>query len=158
LGTGGLKILGTRWDTPAVMRRKIRATRALTSGPSAVNLATVLVPLVCGTLRDVPVIAAAGIADARNTGSNRVRSRRVLARQAFSGDRRRGVRIMISRRAWCPCTPPMPFTSHYSSRAGRTRRTAACAIRRSGCGRTPLVGRPESVRGGGRNHWRVSRC
>ena len=36
---GGLGMLGTSWDTPAVMREKIRATRALTDGPFAVNLA-----------------------------------------------------------------------------------------------------------------------
>ncbi len=32
-------MLGTSWDAPDVMREKIRATRALTSGPIAVNLA-----------------------------------------------------------------------------------------------------------------------
>jgi nitronate monooxygenase len=36
---GGLGMLGTSWDAPAVMREKIRATRALTDGPFAVNLA-----------------------------------------------------------------------------------------------------------------------
>ncbi len=36
---GGLGMLGTSWDAPDVMREKIRATRALTSGPIAVNLA-----------------------------------------------------------------------------------------------------------------------
>ena len=36
---GGLGMLGTSWDAPAIMREKIRATRALTDGPFAVNLA-----------------------------------------------------------------------------------------------------------------------
>ena len=36
---GGLGMLGMSWDTPNVMREKIRATRALTAGPFAVNLA-----------------------------------------------------------------------------------------------------------------------
>jgi len=36
---GGLGMLGTSWDTAPVMREKIRATRALTGGPFAVNLA-----------------------------------------------------------------------------------------------------------------------
>ena len=36
---GGLGMLGTSWDKPDVMREKIRATRALTTGPFAVNLA-----------------------------------------------------------------------------------------------------------------------
>ena len=36
---GGLGMLGTSWDTGPVMREKIRATRALTRGPFAVNLA-----------------------------------------------------------------------------------------------------------------------
>ena len=36
---GGLGMLGTSWDKPDVMREKIRATRALTAGPFAVNLA-----------------------------------------------------------------------------------------------------------------------
>ena len=36
---GGLGMLGTSWDTPTVMREKIRATRALTPGPFAINLA-----------------------------------------------------------------------------------------------------------------------
>ncbi|HVY06418.1 MAG TPA: nitronate monooxygenase [Burkholderiales bacterium] len=36
---GGLGMLGTSWDDPDVMRGKIRLTRALTSGPFAVNLA-----------------------------------------------------------------------------------------------------------------------
>ncbi len=36
---GGLGMLGTSWDQPNVMREKIRATRALTDGPFAVNLA-----------------------------------------------------------------------------------------------------------------------
>jgi len=36
---GGLGMLGTSWDKPNVMREKIRATRALTDGPFAVNLA-----------------------------------------------------------------------------------------------------------------------
>ena len=36
---GGLGMLGTSWDTPEVMRQKIRATHALTAGSFAVNLA-----------------------------------------------------------------------------------------------------------------------
>ena len=36
---GGLGMLGTSWDKPDVMREKIHATRALTTGPFAVNLA-----------------------------------------------------------------------------------------------------------------------
>jgi nitronate monooxygenase len=36
---GGLGMLGTSWDAPDVLREKIRATRALTGGPFAVNLA-----------------------------------------------------------------------------------------------------------------------
>lgn len=36
---GGLGMLGTSWDTPKVMREKIRATRALTEGAFGVNLA-----------------------------------------------------------------------------------------------------------------------
>ena len=36
---GGLGMLGTSWDKPDIMRKKIRATRALTDGPFAVNLA-----------------------------------------------------------------------------------------------------------------------
>jgi nitronate monooxygenase len=36
---GGLGMLGTSWDAPEVMRQKIRATRALTAGSFAVNLA-----------------------------------------------------------------------------------------------------------------------
>ena len=36
---GGLGMLGTSWDKPDAMREKIRATRALTAGPFAVNLA-----------------------------------------------------------------------------------------------------------------------
>lgn len=36
---GGLGMLGTSWDAPNVMREKIRATRVLTQGPFAVNLA-----------------------------------------------------------------------------------------------------------------------
>ena len=36
---GGLGMLGTSWDKPDAMREKIRATRALTTGPFAVNLA-----------------------------------------------------------------------------------------------------------------------
>jgi nitronate monooxygenase len=36
---GGLGMLGTSWDAPEALRAKIRATRALTRGPFAVNLA-----------------------------------------------------------------------------------------------------------------------
>ena len=36
---GGLGMLGTSWDAPSVLREKIRATRGLTDGPFAVNLA-----------------------------------------------------------------------------------------------------------------------
>jgi NAD(P)H-dependent flavin oxidoreductase YrpB (nitropropane dioxygenase family) len=36
---GGLGMLGTSWDAPDVLRDKIRATRGLTRGPFAVNLA-----------------------------------------------------------------------------------------------------------------------
>jgi len=36
---GGLGMLGTSWDTPDAMRKKIRATRALTKGLFGVNLA-----------------------------------------------------------------------------------------------------------------------
>lgn len=36
---GGLGMLGTSWDKPDAMRQKIRATRALTKGAFAVNLA-----------------------------------------------------------------------------------------------------------------------
>lgn len=36
---GGLGMLGTSWDAPDVLREKIRATRALTEGSFAVNLA-----------------------------------------------------------------------------------------------------------------------
>ena len=36
---GGLGMLGTSWDAPGVLREEIRATRALTDGPFAINLA-----------------------------------------------------------------------------------------------------------------------
>ena len=36
---GGMGMLGTSWDTPKIMKEKIRATRALTDKPFAVNLA-----------------------------------------------------------------------------------------------------------------------